>query len=982
VQPAEFHRLVTSLEALGRSDPAALRRRVLGWMWIGDVFLGVLLLLLLAIGPALVWGFWRWSEPGHAVMIALVFALLYLVIGHALVKWWVGLDQPMTLREVPRDRAPRLWARLAEIRRALRAPRVHSIRLIADHNAALVREWRWFPLPHRRFHLVLGVPLLHALRPEQLDAVIAHELAHTFGWHPSLRRRLSNSWRIWERFDVGPMAPPIVRTRGLADFVRWYVPRLSAHTTVASRIAEFEADATSVRVTDALTTARSLAAIHVSEWQLSEFWKRIWEGLERDAAPPATSWSALPEAFRGAHDRRARGERLARALAAQGLVEDSHPSLRERIAAVGVRAPDGGSLEDLLLEPLDESAAEHYLESYAGEVLREWEREWLDDATKQWEDRRQQLVVLRQRLDELLARELAGDPLTRIETWHAATAALELGEETVAADWLRRTIALDDAHAEAHFALGRLLLSQRDAAGAAHVERAMALDLEAAPSGAALLRQFHASQGDGDAALESDSKAQPLLDRLQDAVTERSGAWRDDVFVAPVLSEDDEARLVLAASDPRVRFLWVGRKVLRLSAERELLVIVIQPRNPLHTPTAGSLDDLYRSIHESLARADRDTLVYWWGGNEWIIRRIRQSGGLAVDGRKASVAPRPLGLIARHAPKLWWAAGVSFVALMIWAFTYAPMLAWDPHAVLGEPARREWDRTLYFTRDEVSADLWIKVDSAPRRLLPRYWAEIEYERGTSRDPDDGFGALIAYDLRTRRPWIATGPELARFAPAHFTEGIVQGYADADGTGSAAEPPDAVLRDIFTVLRHRIREASLEPRIPLREVPPSTAPLAPDDLAAAPTAREALARYRKWVARAGPDVGASILTAESRAALARSGSPSPLMWAHLRHLYVGEPMGLRERGDLAVAFATTNPLVPPLFFRRGADGWQADRVAESVEVEPITGGDFAWGLTRDGPYADAFDDEIRRVERVHRFKGGANNTFHSCGCARP
>jgi Zn-dependent protease with chaperone function len=87
---------------------------------------------------------------------------------------------PGNLVIAPREKSPAIYRHVDQIAAALHAPRVDGIVISADFNAAyLTTGWR------RKRIIMLGLPLLSILSPQEQVAVIAHELAHSVNGDPA-----------------------------------------------------------------------------------------------------------------------------------------------------------------------------------------------------------------------------------------------------------------------------------------------------------------------------------------------------------------------------------------------------------------------------------------------------------------------------------------------------------------------------------------------------------------------------------------------------------------------------------------------------------------------------------------------------------------------------------------------------------------------------------------------------------------------------
>jgi hypothetical protein len=232
---------------------------------------------------------------------------------------------------VPRDEAPLFWARMDGLSDRMQAPRIERVVLTHEAAAAAVaHQDAWLPWRHHHT-LVLGVPLLAHLPPQEMEAVIAHELGHFsrhFGpaGHWLYRARLG-----WAQL-LAAADDDIVWYRLAAGFARWFVPFFERRSAAEAVRSEYEADAVSSAVTTPEALARGLARLAVARaGGLAAFGEgpmpmdplgRLLPGLG-DAVEPSRLEQALQEDDAW-HAR-------------QDPVDVTHPPARERMRAVGVR---------------------------------------------------------------------------------------------------------------------------------------------------------------------------------------------------------------------------------------------------------------------------------------------------------------------------------------------------------------------------------------------------------------------------------------------------------------------------------------------------------------------------------------------------------------------------------------------------------------------------------------------------------------------
>lgn len=146
-----------------------------------------------------------------------------------------------------------------------------------------------------------------------------------------------------------------------------------------------------------------------------------------------------------------------------------------------------------------------------------------------------------------------------------------------------------------------------------------------------------------------------------------------------------------------------------------------------------------------------------------------------------------------------------------------------------------------------------------------------------------------------------------------------------------------------------------------------------------TAEEALQRYNQWLAMPVFLPDARFLTPDSRRFFRGGISLTPAYWDFLRYLSHGEPRTVLVEGDKAVAVATQNPLIEPLFFRRTEEGWQMDVQAELLHARSLVGYPYAWAWDEvDDEWDAAFHKYLIGPKVLHRFRMGANERLNYSG----
>ena len=568
-----FQAMVDRLERESAASPGAYRVKVALLALLG---FGILALLLGAIGLGLVLllGVAATIAFSGGAALLLLFKLgklliflvwpLWLLVKSAVRALFVRLPVPQG-REITRAEVPALFEALDRMRRQMKGPRFHRVLVVDEVNAAVVQRPAFGLVGWPRNHLLLGLPLLEALSPDEALAVVAHEYGHLAGAHGHFSAfiyRLRLTWGTVQAFTdqvqgwLGRLVAPLVR---------WYAPYFNAYTFVLARADEYQADAASAEMVGRAHAASALKRVNLVGPAHAAFLQATLATVDREPAPPPDllqRWSRV--ALQPPAD--ADGQRwLQDALDRVGRYDDTHPTLRARLQALALPEDTLGAPPPALAGP---SAAQAWLGPLLPTLRGELESAWARQIQAPWTERFQEAEQARQRLATLNSRPLDG-AAEEIER-------LRLLRRLVPDTDLREALAdFNTRHAD--HALGLYLeasvrLDHADRAGLALLERVIALDPEATLPCCERAHAFLKAAQDGHRP-DDDTAAEAWATRWRqrDAMERERAAQIEQVdpncsLVAATLDADTLARLrALVQQGPGqrwVRRVWLARRVI------------------------------------------------------------------------------------------------------------------------------------------------------------------------------------------------------------------------------------------------------------------------------------------------------------------------------------------------------------------------------------------------------------------------------------
>lgn len=565
-----FRERAARFQALARRNPEKYRRGLVALVALGYGYVLVIAGGLLAILAGLV--FLLRSGVGVYAISKVLIAVAVLAF-MVLRSMWVRLRPPPGVR-VTAAEAPALFAMVEEVRAGLQALPVHHVQISDEANASMAQLPTLGIFGVHRNYLTLGLPFLGALSPDHVRAIVAHELAHLSAQHSRTGAWIERVATMWHTLRAQMEARGGLGSLLVLPFFRRYVPYFDAYVLALSRENEFEADALAAstlgpdgprRMSEALVRIELLV-----RREDGDFWPAFEKLSVAHAAPPFGPYAARAQGVGATPDPMTDDERLRAALAVEGLAWDTHPTLRERMAALGVTEASAA-----MLTPPETGAADALLGPLAGRLAERFDREWVRLAEHDWANAHREAREARETLARMDAAAAEGTLRPEKAFEHAMLVADARGPAE-ALPLLAALVEREPENADARFHLGRLLLGERDAAGLAHLEAAVARNPSCTPSATDLALDFVAVHGPPEEAARLRERAARFHADAQRALEERANIPRD-VAVAPhTLSRDDLRQLRrLLQGHPEVKQAYIVRRRLRTLEEIPCHLLVL-----------------------------------------------------------------------------------------------------------------------------------------------------------------------------------------------------------------------------------------------------------------------------------------------------------------------------------------------------------------------------------------------------------------------
>lgn len=486
--------------------------------------------------------------------------------------------------EIPLAAVPKLARLLQEMSRRAKGPRIDRLVVRVDFNASLSQYPRAGIFGWYESTLAIGMPLLQGLGPDEFTAVLAHEIAHLNGGHGRFGVWIARQFTTYQNIERHLRTAPRQRLSAwvLTPLLRWYLPYLYALHFALRRQHEYSADRFAADFATPEVARRALVRFEVLLRWRQEVRDVELTRLARAGRPvPTRIFDDLPSRVAAEVSPAKAREWLEAALRVPTDFSDSHPALRDRLAALG--ATDG-SVPAPAADREGRTALE-WLAPIGAEVLAKANVAWAAAATPAWHQHQKQSSEIAQRLDAFPAAPVAAEFDVAREWEHAILIEQQQGT-TAAGPLARAVVAHAPEHVGARFLVARALLADGDDAGLVELERLVARAPDLVRPAADVAFPFLWHQGRrSEAEMWRQRQATREKLRLQAARERRTGYRRMHLGPHQLGAEVVEGLRNGVAGVQGAKEIFLARRLVRFAPEIPFYVVGVVPRLPWYRAT-------------------------------------------------------------------------------------------------------------------------------------------------------------------------------------------------------------------------------------------------------------------------------------------------------------------------------------------------------------------------------------------------------------
>lgn len=611
----QYLSLIQKLEVYAEKSPRMYRYKVFALAALGYLYIIGLILLFLSIPVLSVLLYIITPDVMGRVFFALIklwwlvlpgLGIFFGFLGGALKALWSRVPEPAGI-ELNKNAAPELRSFINDTCKALKAQKPSRILISDEFNAAVITLPR-FGLFGRKVYLMLGLPLMRGLSPEQFEAVIAHEIGHISGRHGSFAKWAYQLHDTWGRF----IEAQELQERKLAalyeKFVKWFFPYFTAYSFVLMREHEREADSYVVKSIGPKALGEALIALETTSNSINnKFWDEVNAENRAGKEMSGNMFGRMLNFVTNRDDQEDR-ELVRKALDVPTDYSDSHPSLAERLTRIGYW--DGEGIPNIPGKQA-RSAEEHFLKGITADYIKQFDLAWDTNIAEKWKIARELNQKNADRLAELEEKSSAGE-LTADEMYEKAAIIADRDGNVAAIPVLKEILVLFPAHVDANFALGNLLLNADDETGFSFLNKAEELDPHYRLGVNEAAFNYLRRKGRYEEAKPYAAIVEEQYEAVQKAETDRNSIYPTDEFEASGKSPEELERIWKKLEFfKEIRALYLVKKVLKMYPEPPVFVLFLDLNDPRHGGEDVMLDadEMQKIAYDRLYDTDLSFII-------------------------------------------------------------------------------------------------------------------------------------------------------------------------------------------------------------------------------------------------------------------------------------------------------------------------------------------------------------------------------------
>jgi len=299
-----------------------------------------------------------------------VWLLILLISVQLSYRMFVTRPVPAVGFTMPESKIPKVYEVLEMVQSHFKRPVIHRVIISANYELDIVKTPRWmFPVWSSNT-LVIGLPLMICLTPEQFEHMLARRIGQYSKQHNMMTNWLYQLNGIWQQYSYIYSKQKSIESVVLKLFYTMYSALYKKSSVYAARSDEFNADGYAMELYSHDVICEMITADAFCRWYLE---KRFWPAIEKanleNNDVMTQPYRKLTTVIR--NNLKIITPDMLNKLARDEIVErkNRYPSLQQRLEKIGHVKPD-------MARGAGESAADHYLGASLNGALNLMDKLW------------------------------------------------------------------------------------------------------------------------------------------------------------------------------------------------------------------------------------------------------------------------------------------------------------------------------------------------------------------------------------------------------------------------------------------------------------------------------------------------------------------------------------------------------------------------------------------------------------------------------
>lgn len=256
---------------------------------------------------------------------------------------------------MPESKIPKVYEVIEKVASHFKRPVIHRVIISANYELDIVKTPRWMLPVWSSNTLVIGLPLMICLTPEQFEHMLARRIGQYSKQHNMMTNWIFQLNGIWQQYSYIYSKQKSMESVILKLFYTMYSALYKKFSVYAARSDEFNADAYAMEMYSHDVICEMITADAFCRWYLEKrFWPAVEKAKLKNNDEMTQPYRKLTTVIR--NNLKVITPDMLKKLACDEIIErkDRCPSLQQRLERIGHAKPR-------MSRGKDESAADYYL---------------------------------------------------------------------------------------------------------------------------------------------------------------------------------------------------------------------------------------------------------------------------------------------------------------------------------------------------------------------------------------------------------------------------------------------------------------------------------------------------------------------------------------------------------------------------------------------------------------------------------------------